>query len=229
MRPDHQKTQLELIQELQSLRKKVAELERRQAAAARQEGALSRINAASPDLNFIYDLDGRYLDVLENQRKLIVYPRMGELRGSMVGNVLPGEVATVMLDAIRRCVDAPEFVTIEYQLEVPAGIRWFEGRLAPIKEGRTRPQRVLLVSRDITERKEIELAQANLISELQREATRVQHLPDIIPVCSFCHRIRDEQGQWHDMAAYFLRHFKLGMSHGVCKDCMHEHYPNIVL
>ena len=228
MDQDLLKTKSQLIEELQSLRKWVAELERCQNSSQRRESPPDALGRGFPDLNFIYDIDGRYVDFLDNQRSLIVYPEVGDLKGSLVTDVLPGEVSAVMLDAIRRCVDAPEYVTIEYQLEVPVGIRWFEGRLAPIIEGSAKPRHVLLVARDITERKALELAQADLIQTLQRKAAGLPHLPDIIPVCSFCQRVRDDQGRWHNMAAYFLKHFKLRMSHGVCKDCMRKHYAGLL-
>ena len=46
-------------------------------------------------------------------------------------------------------------------------------------------------------------------------------LPDgIVTICCHCKRVRDEDGNWHDV--------ELGeqvLSHGICPVCFKEHYP----
>jgi len=41
----------------------------------------------------------------------------------------------------------------------------------------------------------------------------------IIAVCSYCRKIRDEDGSWLSFESYFLKHTGANFSHGICEDC----------
>jgi hypothetical protein len=56
----------------------------------------------------------------------------------------------------------------------------------------------LLVIEDISE-----------IAELQR----------MIPVCSICKKVRDDQKSWSRFEAYFKEHWDVDFSHGYCPEC----------
>lgn len=55
-------------------------------------------------------------------------------------------------------------------------------------------------------------------------AQRVQALEGILPVCSFCKKIRDLQGQWHSMESYITERSEATFSHGFCPECGERHY-----
>jgi hypothetical protein len=71
------------------------------------------------------------------------------------------------------------------------------------------PARIRFIFRDISERKR---AQAE---QLERN----KQLEHILPVCAWCHRIRDEGGSWQQLEVYI--HAKVGydFTHGMCPDC----------
>ncbi len=50
----------------------------------------------------------------------------------------------------------------------------------------------------------------------QLEINQLRHL---IPICSFCRRVRDDQGLWDKLENYLDTHTKTRFSHGVCKEC----------
>lgn len=55
-------------------------------------------------------------------------------------------------------------------------------------------------------------------------ADRLRELEGIIPVCSYCRRLRDEKDAYQQMEAYFEKHAsRLSFSHGICPDCMAKH------
>ena len=50
----------------------------------------------------------------------------------------------------------------------------------------------------------------------------------ILPICSVCKRIRDLNGEWNQIEAYFHKHTGADFSHSLCNTCKHEIYPNLL-
>ncbi len=63
------------------------------------------------------------------------------------------------------------------------------------------------------------------VQELREAALHIKTLQDIIPICSFCKKIRDDQGYWDQVDSYFSRHSEARFSHSVCPDCLKKNYP----
>lgn len=55
---------------------------------------------------------------------------------------------------------------------------------------------------------------------------RIRFFEGLIPICSFCKKIRDE-GRWISLEAYVSNHSEAMLSHGLCPECREKHYPNI--
>ncbi len=55
---------------------------------------------------------------------------------------------------------------------------------------------------------------------------KVRMLEGILPVCSFCKKIRDADNRWEHMETYICHRSEAQFSHTVCPDCGHEHYGN---
>jgi YesN/AraC family two-component response regulator len=64
-----------------------------------------------------------------------------------------------------------------------------------------------------------------LIKELQNALGEIKSLRSILPICSFCHNIRDDKGYWNEVDDYFHKHSGLDFSHSICPDCYKKHYP----
>lgn len=65
--------------------------------------------------------------------------------------------------------------------------------------------------------------------KLQQAVDEIKTLQGILPICSFCKKIRDDGGYWQRVEVYFNRHTLVDFSHGVCPDCAREHYPDLDL
>lgn len=65
-----------------------------------------------------------------------------------------------------------------------------------------------------------------LDSELRESAARVRLLTGILPICSRCKNIRDEEGHWTPVEQYVRHHTDAEFSHGVCPGCFREMYPD---
>jgi methyl-accepting chemotaxis protein len=55
--------------------------------------------------------------------------------------------------------------------------------------------------------------------ELERAAERVQVLRGLLPVCSSCKKIRDDQGYWRQVEQFVAAHLDARVTHGICPDC----------
>jgi hypothetical protein len=66
---------------------------------------------------------------------------------------------------------------------------------------------------------------ANQTRRLSRE---VHLMEGLLPVCSFCKRIRDENNMWQPMEKYISSHSAAAFSHGLCPECLQEHYGDIL-
>lgn len=69
---------------------------------------------------------------------------------------------------------------------------------------------------------------AKLSQQTQLLRARVRTLEGILPTCSFCKNIRDEEGRWHKMEAYVARRTEACFTHGVCPECTHHHYGDFL-
>lgn len=71
---------------------------------------------------------------------------------------------------------------------------------------------------------ELQLLETN--KELQQALTEVKQLSGILPICSFCKKIRSDDGYWLQVEQYIEKHSEAVFSHGLCRECMDEHYGN---
>jgi PAS domain S-box-containing protein len=72
---------------------------------------------------------------------------------------------------------------------------------------------------DITARKEVENDREKLINKLQNALDTIKTVRGIIPICSYCKKIRNDRGAWDQMEAYISDHSEAMFSHGICPEC----------
>jgi CheY-like chemotaxis protein len=61
--------------------------------------------------------------------------------------------------------------------------------------------------------------QEKLINKLNQALDEVKTLKGILPICSYCKKIRDEKGHWHQMEEYISNRSDSKFSHGICEEC----------
>ncbi len=81
------------------------------------------------------------------------------------------------------------------------------------------------VARDISEQKIQERERQELIAKLREALGRAKLLSGLLPICSSCKKIRDDQGYWNQLEAYISKHSEAQFTHGICPDCTQELYP----
>jgi PAS domain S-box-containing protein len=93
--------------------------------------------------------------------------------------------------------------------------RWLKWNAAPHA-----PRGVIYsVARDITDQKQAEEEREALVLALQTALAEVKTLRKILPICSYCRKIRDDANYWQTVEAYVGQHTNTKFSHGICPDC----------
>ena len=62
-------------------------------------------------------------------------------------------------------------------------------------------------------------------NKLQEALDEIKTLRGIIPICSHCRQVRDDEGLWKQMEEYIRTHSEAMFSHSICPDCLKKHYP----
>jgi ABC-type amino acid transport substrate-binding protein/signal transduction histidine kinase len=126
----------------------VSELEqRRQAEHALRESEKrnSAILAAIPDLLFVLDREGKYLDVQIPADAAISIPQKVAIGSTLSDTGFGPATVGHITSAIGRALDSGNLETISYDLATPSGVKSYEARLI-----RLDPDRVLSVVQDVT-------------------------------------------------------------------------------
>jgi PAS domain S-box-containing protein len=73
--------------------------------------------------------------------------------------------------------------------------------------------------RDITDRKKAEREKEHLFIELQEAFDNIKTLQSMLPICSYCKKIRNDKGYWEQVETYISKHTDTVFSHGMCPKC----------
>lgn len=86
--------------------------------------------------------------------------------------------------------------------------------------------KILGIINEITERKKIEQKQMELIktlgealAEKENLLKEVKVLKSLLPICSGCKRVRDEEGKWWPLDVYIKNYTRSDITHSICPDC----------
>jgi sigma-B regulation protein RsbU (phosphoserine phosphatase) len=58
------------------------------------------------------------------------------------------------------------------------------------------------------------------VAELETAASNMKRLQGLIPICSYCKRIRSEANDWEQLESYISVHSEAQFSHGICPPCL---------
>lgn len=74
------------------------------------------------------------------------------------------------------------------------------------------------------ERQAAQAEREKLVTELQEAAKQIKTLRGLLPICSFCHKIRNADGTWERLESYISSRTEAGFTHGFCPGCIEKHY-----
>ncbi len=134
---------------------------------------------------------------------------MGYAPADVIGEPAAVFVQADFRDAFRELLDTAFASGEPAEFEIPVTDaeeerRWYEGVLRPLREGEA-VVGVVVVTRDVTDRHRIEEEARNLRS--------------LVPVCSWCKKVRSDAGFWEELEAYIERLGADRVTHGICPEC----------
>ncbi|MBN2289732.1 MAG: response regulator [Candidatus Glassbacteria bacterium] len=74
-------------------------------------------------------------------------------------------------------------------------------------------ERVLGLQKDLSDR----------VKELEDALSHIKTLQGLLPICSYCKKIRNDQNYWEQMEGYITKHSEAVFSHSICPDCYEKY------
>lgn len=100
---------------------------------------------------------------------------------------------------------------------------YFMGQTHHVTAERMQIVDLLISTYESAIQKTIELQKIN--EKLQAAIDHIKTLRGLIPICSGCKKIRDDQGYWQHLEVYLKDHSDADFTHSLCPECMQKHYP----
>lgn len=126
---------------------------------------MTAVLQAIPDLWFVLDAQGRYLECSDASHPALTRP-YPELHGRPFGDGVPDALAERAMRATRNAIGSGQVQRLEYGFECLDGAkRHFEARISPMSD-----QQVLYLTRDVTELRRREREVRILQRALEAEA-----------------------------------------------------------
>lgn len=66
----------------------------------------------------------------------------------------------------------------------------------------------------------VERALAQQVVSLREALDHVRQLKELLPICAWCKRIRDDEDYWHSIEEYLHDHTGTDFTHGICPHCL---------
>ena len=146
----------------------ISEQKRIETQLQENEARTQAFLALIPDLIIHLDKNGRYLSFSGNTADLYAPPET--LLGKTILEILPDDVAQMLMHYHQKTLETGQLQTYEYELEIDNKICQFEGRMVPTIE----KDQVLLIARNITAQKAVK-------NQLRENEARTQAILALIP------------------------------------------------
>lgn len=65
----------------------------------------------------------------------------------------------------------------------------------------------------------------NQVEKRQNAESKVETLSGLLPLCSYCKKIRDDKGYWEQVDVYIHKYSDADISHSICPECAKKHFP----
>lgn len=69
---------------------------------------------------------------------------------------------------------------------------------------------------------ELQHSLADRVHALEEALARVKQLQGLLPICSYCKKIRDDQNYWQQVENYISQHSEAQFSHSICPACYEQ-------
>jgi integral membrane sensor domain MASE1 len=81
---------------------------------------------------------------------------------------------------------------------------------------------ILLLASVVAERKRTAQERDRLLAELKQAMAEIKTLRGFVPICAWCHKVRDDYGSWHRLEVYLDARTDAVFSHSICPSCTEQ-------
>ena len=207
---------------------------------------LFALNPATAAENIISTLTDMLFLISPRGRIVTVNQAVVKALGFKENELLQSKINTVIISAqLEQILEGTWGQTEAHPIEQPSSpgaVGHFEGTLNS-KNGRSIPAGVsisrltekdgtlaghVIIARDMTIWKQAENERNRLIANLREALDNIKTLSGLIPICSVCIKVRNDQGYWQQVEEYVQEHSEVDFSHGICEACAQKLYPEFV-
>ena len=64
-------------------------------------------------------------------------------------------------------------------------------------------------------------------SNLAKALDKIKLIEGLVPICSYCKGVRNDQGYWSTVEKFIKQHSDVEFTHGICDDCIRQHFPDV--
>lgn len=227
-----------LIDRLESLRQKISSEQKKSIDAVKKKGDEEYSEKIDELLDYLTNIARdvsrrRYGDPREifELTKTGIYPgRIYELAESFGMMIVKVEARELRLEqTIEKLKELNENLQAEYEarLEIETELRKYRDNLESLIRERTDELMKTneMLKKEVLERQAIDEDRKKLVNDLKEALDNIKTLKGLIPICSSCKNIRDDEGYWNEVEIYLEKHTDVAFTHSLCPDCLKKHYP----
>jgi CheY-like chemotaxis protein len=166
-------------------------------------------------------------DVVEASNGVDAYNILQGTTGPMVGLIdweMPEMEGIEVCKRARALQDTPPLYLIlltvrDSKLDIVAGLQ------GGANDYITKPfDKTELLARVSIGRQMVQLQQTltERVAELKEALLNVKQLGGLLPICSYCKKIRDDQNYWQQVESYVGQHSEAKFSHSICPQCYED-------
>ena len=180
----------------------------------------------SMDPTFSFYADGTYRYVNKAFARGVGKP-LGEIIGNTIWDVFEKDEADKRFAIVKKVFAEERTEEIEVRVALPSGDTYYLTTVKPIFNDLGTVETVICTSKNITKRKLAEIALKEKHEKLINAMEEIKVLSGLLPICSSCKKIRDDKGYWNQIEDFIQEHSEAKFSHGICKECVKELYPDL--
>jgi PAS domain S-box-containing protein len=158
------------------------------------EGRYRTLLDNSSDAIFSFDKDGQYLYVNKEFAKTVCGKQPEYIIGKKIWNIFSKEEADKRYALVKWVFENGKTRNIEVRVPNPNGDTYHLTTVKPILDEQDNVTSVICISKDITERIQVEKEREKLIQKLQKALEDIKTLSGLLPICAKCKKIWDDTG-----------------------------------
>lgn len=143
--------------------------------------------------------------------------------------MMPGMDGYTVCATLKRQPETADLpiIFVTARTETEDIVRGFEAGAVDYLTKPFRPPEVLQRVRVHLELKRTRDTLQATVNQLTQALAQVTLLSGLLPICAHCKKIRNDGGYWERVESYIEEHSSAVFSHGICPDCVRQHYPEI--